>query len=56
MTYGGQMRHVGTSKLICETNQWTRPCVMRLFTGRFFRTNYDTSFVWEWEIYYSLVF
>ena len=35
MTSGGGLCHVGTSKLICETNRWTGPCVMRfLLEGR----------------------
>ena len=29
MTSGGELYHVETSKLICETNRWTGPCVMR---------------------------
>ena len=29
VTYGGDLYHVGPSKLICETNRWTGPCVMR---------------------------
>ena len=29
MTSGGDVYHVGTSKLICETNWGTGPCVMR---------------------------
>ena len=28
MTSGGDLCHVGTSKLISETNQWTGPCVI----------------------------
>ena len=35
MTSGGDSCHVGTSKLICETNRWTGPFVMRfLLEGR----------------------
>ena len=30
MTSGGDLYHVGTNKLICETDRWTGPCVMRL--------------------------
>ena len=29
MTSGGDLYHVGPSKLICETNWWTGPCVMQ---------------------------
>ena len=29
MTSGGDLCHVGTSKLICGTNRWTGPCVMQ---------------------------
>ena len=29
MTSGGDLCHVGTSKLICEKTRWTGPCVMR---------------------------
>ena len=29
MTSSGDLCHVGTSKLICKTNQWTGSCVMR---------------------------
>ena len=29
MTSGGDLYHVGSSKLICETNRWTGPFVMR---------------------------
>ena len=29
MTYDGDFCKVGPSKLICETNWWTAPCVMR---------------------------
>ena len=29
MTSGGDWYDVGPSKLICETNRWTGPCVMR---------------------------
>ena len=28
MTCGGDLCHVGLSKLICETNRWTGACVM----------------------------
>ena len=31
MTSGGELCHVGTSKLICETNGWTGPCVMQFY-------------------------
>ena len=35
MTSGGYLCHVGSSKLICETNRWTGPYVMRfLLEGR----------------------
>ena len=30
MTFVGDLCHVGTSKLICETNRWTGPCVLRV--------------------------
>ena len=30
MTSGGDLYHVGPSKLICETNRWTGPCMVRL--------------------------
>ena len=36
MTSGGDLCHVGTSKLICEANRWTGSCVMRFL--RFFRS------------------
>ena len=29
MTSGGNLCHMGTNKLICETNQWTGSYVMR---------------------------
>ena len=29
MTSGGDLYHVGPSKLICETNRWTGPCVVQ---------------------------
>ena len=29
MTSGGDLYHVGPSKLICETNRWAGPCVMQ---------------------------
>ena len=29
MTSGWELCHVGPSKLICEANRWTGPCVMR---------------------------
>ena len=29
MTSGGELCHVGPSKLFCETNQWTGPCKMQ---------------------------
>ena len=39
MTSGGDLCHVGTSKLICETNRWTGPCVMRFLPeGHFEQT------------------
>ena len=35
MTSGGDLCHVWTSKLICEINRWTGPCVMQfLLEGR----------------------
>ena len=35
MTSGGDLCHVGTSKLISETNRWTGPCVIQfLLEGR----------------------
>ena len=35
MTFGRDLCHVGPSKLICETNRWTSPCVVRfLLEGR----------------------
>ena len=54
MTSGEELCHVGPSKLICDTNRLTGPCV--IFAGRLFRTDYNTSFVREWKIYYGLVF
>ena len=36
MTSGGDLCHVGTSKLICEANRWIVSCVMRFL--RFFRS------------------
>ena len=29
MTSGGDLCHVGTSRLMCEANRWTGSCVMR---------------------------
>ena len=29
MTSGGDLYHVGTSRLMCEANRWTGSCVMR---------------------------
>ena len=29
MTSGGDLGHIGTGKLICEADRWTRSCVMR---------------------------
>ena len=29
MISGEELCHIGPSKWICETNQWTGPCVMR---------------------------
>ena len=29
MTSGGELCHMGTSKLICEANRWTGSCVMQ---------------------------
>ena len=29
MTSGGDLYHVGPSKLICQTNRWTGPCMMQ---------------------------
>ena len=29
MAYGGDMCHMGASKLICQANLWTGPCVMQ---------------------------
>ena len=31
MTFGRDLCHVGTTKLICKANQWTGCCVMRFF-------------------------
>ena len=29
MTFGGNLCHIRTSKLICEANRWIGSCVMR---------------------------
>ena len=29
MTSRGDLGHIGTSKLICETSQWTSSCMMQ---------------------------
>ena len=34
MTSGENLHHVGTSKLICEANRWTRSCVMQFLPKR----------------------
>ena len=36
---GGDLCHVGPSKLICETNRWTGPCVMRFSRQSFSEQN-----------------
>ena len=52
---GGDLCHTGTSK-----SMWNKSMDWLLydavFTERSFQTDYDTSFLWEWKIYCSLVF
>ena len=44
------------NELFCGMVYDLWPLLDAIFTGRSFRADYDTSFVGEWKIYYSLLF
>ena len=51
---GGDLCYVGTRKIDLWNKSRNWSLRDTVFTARSFR-NYDTSLVWEWKIYYSLV-
>ena len=49
MTFSGDLYHVGPSKLICETNQWTDLCEMQFLPKDYSKQTMILHLCGSWE-------